>query len=58
MTKKYKNRVVSTSESDRMMSDDSVKNFFFPKANPPVSISAKSQEEAESKLKTFTGNKE
>lgn len=58
MKTKYQNKDIVVSPADRMIASDSERVYFFPKANPPVSISAKSQEEAESKLKAFIGNKE
>jgi hypothetical protein len=44
MQKAYKNRAVTPDETP-----DEV--FFFPKHSPPVSIRAKSREDAEEKLK-------
>jgi hypothetical protein len=47
MTNKYKNRRMESEAAD----DGEV--FFFPKENPPVAIKAKSQAEAEEKLKAI-----
>lgn len=38
-------------------SDRSMQRFFFPKANPPVTIEAESVEEAEKKLQALTKHK-
>lgn len=44
MKKGYSNRKMDTSPKEN------VQEYFFPKANPPVVIRARSREEAEAKL--------
>lgn len=48
MKKNYKNRAMSTA-----VGWEALKEYFFPKANPPVTIKARSIEEAEEKLKAL-----
>lgn len=47
MPKSYKDRSMKVEETD------SLTEYFFPKANPPVTIRAISLEEAEEKLKAL-----
>lgn len=44
MEKSYKNKQIKES------SNKELKSYFFPKANPPITIEAESLEEAEKKL--------
>jgi len=50
MQKGYKNRAVSPEPDEQ--------EYFFPKHTPPVTIKAKSREEAEEKLAALDNNKE
>ena len=47
MVKIYKNRAMQVSRDDIGEGESA---FFFPKANPPVTITARTIEEAEAKL--------
>lgn len=50
-TKVYKNRQMETERPD------TERLYFFPKNNPPVSIKARSQEEAEEQLAGINSDK-